>query len=582
MKNVHHVLVVSVVALLAGATAVAKPTHSKHAVPPAPPQHCNCYPNPLPQGTVIASAHYLATQAGETVLGEGGNAFDAAVAVASTLAVVEPESSGIGGGDFFLLHTDNKDIFVDARETAPASVTAGEYLGPDGKLDHGKALDGALAAGIPGAPAGWVYIAQHYGKLPLKVSLAHAIKLARAGFPVYARMVSEYAERRDVMRRWPATVAIYEPQGHPLADGDTMRQPDLADTLQALADRGSDGFYRGTVADKIVEAMNAAGAHWTSDDLASYHIKLREPIRFKYHDWDIVTAPPPSSGGVALAEMLQILSAWDLPKLDPATRVHLIVEAMRRAYRDRTFFLGDPDFVKDMPIARLMSPKYADELRAGILMDKATPSSSLPGAPPPAVGAHTSHFSIIDVEGNYAAVTMTVNTAYGSGLTAAGTGVLMNNEMDDFALQAGVPNAYGVTGYDANSVKPGKRPLSSMTPTFMFGHGRAIVLGTPGGSRIITMVLLAILGFDEGLTPQQVVALPRFHHQYLPDEISIEPGALSPEIVKKLQAMGHAVTTRDTTWGNMQAVELTYSDGAVSGGTDPRNPVGKVAVVKSK
>jgi gamma-glutamyltranspeptidase/glutathione hydrolase len=280
--------------------------------------------------------------------------------------------------------------------------------------------------------------------------------------------------------------------------------------------------------------------------------------------------------------MLQILSAWDLPKLDPATRVHLIVESMRRAYRDRTYFLGDPDFVKDMPLARLMSQEYADSLRAGISMDKATPSSSLPGAPPPSVGQHTTHFSIIDDQGNYIAATLTTNTAYGSGLVAAGTGVLMNSEMDDFALQAGTPNAYGVTGYDANSVKPGKRPLSSMTPTFMLGRDRVIVLGTPGGSRIITMVLLGILGFDEGLTPQQVVALPRFHHQYLPDQISLEPGALSAGVVQRLEAMGHKVDLEDSVWGRMQAVEWDRKTNTLSGGTDPRNPVGKVGIVLSK
>jgi gamma-glutamyltranspeptidase/glutathione hydrolase len=533
-----------------------------------------------PPGAVIASAHRLATQAGQEVLAEGGNAFDAAVAVASTLGVVESESSGIGGGDFFLLHEakSGKDTFIDARETAPASVTPAEYLDKNGRLDHDKALDGALAAGIPGAPAGWVYLAQHYGRLPLKVSLAPAIKIARDGFPVYPRMVSEYAEQRDVMRRWKSTVAVFEPQGHPLADKDTMRQGDLADTLQAVADRGFDGFYRGDVAKKIVSAINADGGHWTAADMADYQVKLREPLRFHYRDWDIVTSPPPSSGGVALAEMLQILSAWDLPKLDAATRVHLIVEAMRRAYRDRTFFLGDPDFVKDMPIARLVSQAYADSLRAGISMDKATPSASLPGAPPPAVGAHTTHFSIIDAEGNYVSATLTVNTPYGSGMIAAGTGVLMNSEMDDFALQAGVPNAYGVTGYDANSVKPGKRPLSSMTPSFMIGHDRVIVLGTPGGSRIITMVLLGILGFDEGLTPEQVVALPRFHHQYLPDEIFLEPGALPSEVVNKLEAMGHGVTLHGSTWGNMQAVEWDRRNDTLSGGTDPRNPVGAVEV----
>ncbi|MBS0457663.1 MAG: gamma-glutamyltransferase [Proteobacteria bacterium] len=534
-----------------------------------------------PPGAAIASAHFLATQAGEEVLAQGGNAFDAAVAVAATLGVVEPESSGIGGGGFFLLHDGKtgKDVFVDARETAPQSVDAHKYLGADGKLDHDKALDGPLAAGIPGEPAGLAWVAKHYGKLSLKQDLAPAIRIARDGFPVYPRMVDELTERHDVMQRWPATRAIFQPQGKPLAVGDIFKQPELADTLQTLADKGADGFYHGAVAQQIVAAINVAGGDWRLDDLAGYQVRIRDPLRLKYHGWDIVTAPPPSSGGVALAEMLNILSAWDLPKLAAATRVHLIVEAMRRAYRDRTFFLGDPDFVKDMPLARLTSQAYADGLRKGIALDKATPSSSLPGAPPPKVGNHTTHLSIIDAQGNYVAATLTVNTAYGSGLVAAGTGVLLNNEMDDFALQAGVPNAYGVTGYDANAPKPGKRPLSSMSPTFMIGPDRVAVLGTPGGSRIITMVLLGILGFDEGLTPQQVVSLPRFHHQYLPDEISIEPGALSADVVKQLEAMGHKVTTRSSTWGNMQAVEWNRSENTLSAGSDPRNPVGKAQVV---
>jgi gamma-glutamyltranspeptidase/glutathione hydrolase len=546
-----------------------------------------------PPGSVIASAHYLATQAGHDVLAKGGNAFDAAIAVSSTLGVVEPESSGIGGGGFFLLHEakTGKDVFIDARETAPASVTAAEYLDKDGRLDHDKALDGPLAAAIPAEPAGWVYLAQHYGRLPLAKSLAPAIRIAREGFPVYQRMADEYGSpctagytncsdvRIGVMRRWAATRAVYEPGGKPLRVGETMRQPDLARTMQALADRGFDGFYRGEVAKELVDAVDKAGGHWTLGDLSGYQVKLRAPLTLHYHGWDIVTAPPPSSGGVAIAEMLNILSAWDLGKLDQATRVHLIVEAMRRAFRDRTFFLGDPDFVKDMPIARLTGKDYADDLRKGIALDKATPSSALPGAPPPNVGAHTTHFSIIDGEGNYVSATMTVNTAYGSGLVAAGTGVLLNNEMDDFALQAGVPNAYGVTGYEANAPKPGKRPLSSMTPSFMISPDKIVVLGTPGGSRIITMVLLGMLGFDDGLTPQQVVSLPRFHHQYLPDEISIENGALTADVVGKLEAMGHKVTTRSTTWGNMQAVEWNRHDNTLSGGTDPRNPVGKADVV---
>ncbi len=557
------------------ATALAAPAERPTAVaaPPAVAAH--------PPGAVIASAHYLATQAGEQVLAQGGNAFDAAVAVASTLGVVEPESSGIGGGGFFLLHQakTGAEVFVDARETAPDSVNAAAYLDANGKLDHDKALDGALAVGIPGEAAGWAYVAEHYGKLSLAQDLAPAIRIAREGFPVYQRMVDELAERASVMRRWPASTAVFEPQGKPLKVGDVLKQPDLAATLEALASKGRAGFYEGQVAQEIVAAINAAGGEWRLSDLAGYRVKLRTPFRFHYRGWDIVTAPPPSSGGVALAEMLNILSAWDLKTMDAATRVHLIVEAMRRAYRDRTYFMGDPDFVKDMPIARLTGSAYADGLRKGIKLDKATPSASLPGPTPQQEGAHTTHFSIIDAQGNYVSATMTVNTPYGSGLVAGGTGIVLNNEMDDFALQAGVPNAYGVTGYDANAPKPGKRPLSSMSPTFMIRPDKVVVLGTPGGSRIITMVLLGILGVDDGLGAQQVTALPRFHHQYLPDHILYEPGALSKDMIARLEAMGHQLVAAGRTWGNMQIVEWDRAANTLSGGTDPRNPVGKVGIV---
>ena len=565
-------MVCALAALLTCAVAVAAPATGKPEPAPSLATH--------PPGAAIASAHALATAAGFEILAHGGNAFDAAIAVGATLGVVEPASSGIGGGGFYLLHDakSGKDVFLDAREVAPASATAGKYLGSDGKLDHDKALNGPLAVGIPGEPAGEVYLAQHFGRLPLAVSLAPAIRIARDGFPMYPRLVSEYAERRAVMQRYPATQAVYQPHGRPLQEGELLRQPDLARTLELLGAHGFDGFYRGEVARRIVAAVNAAGGEWSAQDLAGYAVRLRDPLRFRYRGWEIVTAPPPSSGGVALAEMLNVLSAWDLRSLAAATRVHLIVEAMRRAYRDRTFYLGDPDFVHDMPLQRLLSPYYADGLRAGISMDKATPSALLSGAPPPVVGPHTTHFSIIDSQGNYVAATLTINTAYGSGLIAAHTGVLLNNEMDDFALQAGVPNVYGVMGYDANSVKPGKRPLSSMSPTFMFGHDRVVVLGTPGGSRIITMVLLGILGFDDGLTPQQVVALPRFHHQYLPDVISVEPGALTPGVIAKLEAMGYTIGAGENTWGNMQAVEWNRRDNLLSGGTDPRNPVGRAEV----
>ncbi|HMB56444.1 MAG TPA: gamma-glutamyltransferase [Arenimonas sp.] len=535
---------------------------------------------PHPNGAAIASAHSLATEAGHEILAKGGNAFDAAVAVSSVLSVVEPVSSGLGGGAFYLLHDGKtgRDIMVDARETAPASATPAKYLDAKGELDRDKAENGPMSAGIPGLPAGLVHIAQKYGRLPLSVSLAPAIRIARNGFPIYPRLVDAYAERREVMERYDGTRKVYLADGDAPKTGETLRQPDLARTLEQLAARGFDGFYRGETAAKIVADVNKYGGDWKAADLASYRIKERTPITFKYRDWRIVTAPPPSSGGVALAEILQMLEGWDLAKLDEPHRIHILTEAMRRAYRDRTIYLGDPDFVK-MPIAQLISDDYAAGLRAGILPDKATPSAMLPGDKAPLEGGHTTHFSIIDRDGNFVSATQTVNLYYGSGMVADGTGVLLNDEMDDFALRPGTPNAFGVMGFDANAVKPGKRMLSSMSPSFMIGKDRVAVLGTPGGSRIITMVLLGMLGIEQGLDPQQITALPRFHHQYLPDTIYLEPGALSPQTIAALKAMGHDITQGESTWGNMQAVDWDLHTNALRAGSDPRNPVGKGEVV---
>ncbi|MEO6137238.1 MAG: gamma-glutamyltransferase [Luteimonas sp.] len=533
-----------------------------------------------PPGAAIASPHALATQAGMQVLRAGGNAFDAAVAVSSTLSVVEPISSGLGGGGFFLLHDGKtgKDIFIDARETSPESATPAVFLDRNGDLDTNRSENGPWSAGIPGLPAALVELSRKYGKLPLKTTLATAIHIARDGFPVYARLEKGYGERREVMERYPGTRAVYLADGDPPKVGETFKQPDLARTLEVLAEKGSDGFYRGDVAKKLLASVRAEGGKWTAGELANYKVREREPLRFQYHDWKITTAPPPSSGGVALAEILQMASGWDLHKLDKAHRVHILVEAMRRAYRDRTIYLGDPDFVQ-VPVRRLISPDYAAGLRAGIHPDKATPSALLSGQPAPLEDNETSHFSIIDRDGNRVSATQTVNLLYGSGLVAPGTGVLLNDEMDDFALRPGTPNAFGVMGFDANAPKPGKRMLSSMSPTFMESPEQVIAIGSPGGSRIITEVLLGILGYDDGLTAQQVAALPRFHHQWLPDVISAEDGALDPATVKALEAMGHTVNAGEPTWGNLQTVEWDKRTNTLSGGSDPRNPVGNAAVL---
>ena len=544
-----------------------------------------------PPGAAVASAHSLATEAGIQTLKQGGNAFDAAVAVSSVLSVVEPISSGLGGGGFFLLHDarTGKDVFVDARETAPAAATPDKYLDKTGGLDRDRAENGPWAAGIPGLPAALVHVAEQYGRLPLKQTLAPAIRIARDGFPVYGRFARGYAERSEVMQRYPGTREVFLRNGHAPKEGELFKQPELARTLELLAAKGFDGFYRGDTAKKLIAGVNKAGGHWTADELAGYRVKEREPLRFEYDGWDIVTAPPPSSGGIALAEMLQILEPWDLARLPQAECVHLVVEAMRRAFRDRTFYLGDPDFVK-IPVKTLMDPDYAAGLRATIHPDKATPSDLLSGEPTPLEDEETTHFSIIDAEGNRAAVTQTVNLLFGSGLIPSGTGVLLNNEMDDFALKPGTPNAFGVMGYEANAPKPGKRMLSSMTPTFMSNADKVAVIGTPGGTRIITMVLLGMLGYADGLDAPQVAALKRYHHQWWPDVVDTERDALPADVVAALRAMGHVVTVpgednqgrrSSDAWGNMNTVLWDRRGNSLSAGSDPRNGVGKAEVLAS-
>ncbi|MGE4366610.1 gamma-glutamyltransferase, partial [Thermomonas sp.] len=490
----------------------------------------------------------------------------------------------------WLLHDGKtgRDVFVDGRETAPAAATPDKFLDAKGNLDPQRSQNGPWSAGIPGLPAMLVHVAEKYGRLPLKQSLAPAIRIAREGFPVYARMARGYAVKRQVMDRYPGTRAVFSPGGTPIREGQVFRQPDLAATLERLATQGFDGFYRGTTARRLVAGVNAAGGQWTLDELASYRVREREPIHFRYHDWTITTAPPPSSGGIALAQMLQILAPYDLKAMPEAERVHMVVESMRRAFRDRTFYLGDPDFVK-IPQRLLLSPDYAAGLRAGIDPDKATPSDLLSGQPTPLEDEETTHFSIIDADGNRVAATQTVNLLFGSGLIPPGTGVLLNDEMDDFALKPGTPNAFGVMGYEANAPKPGKRMLSSMTPTFMESRDKVVALGTPGGSRIITMVLLGILGYDAGLDAQQVAALPRYHHQWLPDVIDAEPKAISAEAAAKLRAMGHVLELppdeaaggrgSSHVWGNLQTVEWDRRANVMRGGSDPRYPEGKAAVL---
>lgn len=526
----------------------------------------------------IASAHPLATEAGFEVLGEGGNAFDAAVAVTAALAVVEPYSSGLGGGGFWLLHRahDGKEVMVDGRERAPLAAHRDLYLDAEGKVIPGLSVDGPLAAGIPGVPAALEHLARHYGRLSLRRTLAPAIRLAREGFAVdeHYRRLARF--RLEALRASPAGADQFLVNGGIPDSGHVLRQPDLARTLESIAQEGAAGFYRGQLALRLVAGVRAAGGIWSLEDLSDYRVKERAPIRGDYQGYRITAASPPSSGGVVLMQILNQLALLGAESGDSLLGRHLMIESMRRAYRDRALYLGDPDFVT-LPTARLLSRHYAAQLVATIDPRRATPSGELPGAAPVGEGHHTTHFSILDREGNRVAATLSINYPFGSGFVPPGTGVLLNDEMDDFSAKPGVPNVYGLVGGEANAIAPGKRMLSSMTPTFVENGERLAILGTPGGSRIITMVLQGVLDFVAGAGAEAIVSRPRIHHQYLPDRVEAEPDALSESGIEALRRLGHAVEVRKRPWGNMQVVTLDRRTGRMEAASDPRG-IGRAAV----
>lgn len=524
-----------------------------------------------PGTAAVASAHPLATAAGREVIDAGGNAFDAAIAVAAALAVVEPYSSGIGGGGFFLLHRaeDGKNVMIDAREMAPGAATRDMYLDANGEVAPGRSMNGALAAGIPGTPAGLVHLAEHYGRLPLATSLAPAIRYARDGFEVTPHYRIMAGFRTDAMKANPETARIFLANGAPPADGTLLKQPDLAATLARLAAHGRDGFYAGALAARLVDGVRAGGGIWSVEDLARYQVVERTPVIGSYRDIRIVSAPPPSSGGIVLIEALNILERYDLAGSEPVQRTHYVIEAMRRAYRDRAEFLGDPDFT-DVPVARLTSKEHASAVAADLSATEATPSSALKPIAPPPQGDHTTHFSVLDAAGNRVAATLSVNFPFGCAFTPPGTGVLLNNEMDDFSSKAMTPNGYGLVGVDANAIAPYKRPLSSMTPTFLETPDRIGILGTPGGSRIISMVLLGTLSFAAGEPVSEWVSTPRYHHQYLPDSVLHEPKAFDGELQKALTARGHTLTLSNRDYGNMHAILWQLDTGAITAASDPR------------
>ena len=521
----------------------------------------------------IASAYPLASQAGQEMLAAGGNAFDAAVAVSAALAVVEPTSSGLGGGGFYLLHrqADGLETMLDAREKAPGAATRDMYLDPAGNPIARASVAGPLAAGIPGEPAAFDYLARRFGKLTLKESLQPAIRLAREGFPVYPRLQAAIRYKRELLLRSPDAAKVFlTAEGGVPELGAIIKQPDLALTLEAMAAQGAKGFYGGRVAQDLVNGVRAEGGIWTLEDLASYRVIERKPLVGNYHGARIVSSSPPSSGGVALLNALNILAGFDLKQIDSGTRKHLIVEAMRRAFRDRAVYLGDPDFVS-MPLALLTGQDYAAGQRSSIRLDKAMPSELLPGIETTPVGLHTTHFSVLDASGNRVAGTLSVNLYFGTGEMVPKTGVLLNNTMDDFSIKPGTPNVFGLVGNAAgNAIAPNKRPLSSMTPSFVETPKGLMIFGTPGGSYIISMVILGTLDYLDGMSAAEIVKDPRYHHQYLPDVIEYEKGALSQSEISRLEAMGHKLEEGSRPWGNMQVITWDFASGKVEAAADPR------------
>jgi gamma-glutamyltranspeptidase/glutathione hydrolase len=535
-------------------------------------------PAPAHHGMVVAQ-ETRAARIGLDILRKGGNAVDAAVATGFALAVTYPRAGNLGGGGYMLIHLGGQDAAkrkvdtaIDYRETAPAAITRDIFLDDKGEADPQKSRDSALAIGVPGTVAGLALAHAKYGsgKFTLAQLLAPAIALARGGIPIEDDVADSLPRVQARLARWPATAKIFmHADGRVLGPGDTLVQRDLADTLAAIARNGPRAFYDGAVADKLVAAVRAAGGLMTRDDLANYKPIEHEPVRGSYRGHAILSMPPSSSGGVILLEILNILEAFPDLANDDARRAHLMVEAMKLAYADRAAFLGDPASV-EAPLARLLSKSYAAELRTRIDPERARPAADIrPALPAPREGDNTTHFSVIDRFGNAVSNTYTLNFSYGLGLVADGTGVLLNNELDDFAAKPGAPNAFGLLGGEANAPGPGKRPLSSMSPTIVLKDGKPfLVTGSPGGSRIITAVLQVISNvIDRKLPITDAVAEPRLHHQWMPDQVLVERG-FSRDTMRALQGRGHTVV--DSLQPTSTNSILVTPEGLV-GAADPRS-----------
>jgi gamma-glutamyltranspeptidase/glutathione hydrolase len=534
---------------------------------------------------MVTSVHAAASQVGVDIMKQGGNAVDAAVAVGFALAVVHPQAGNLGGGGFLLLRSAKGEFhFLDFREKAPAAATAKMYVDDKGKVIPDLSTIGYKAIGVPGSVAGLAYAQQHWGKLPLPKVMAPAVKLAREGFVLAASDAEDLKDSE--LAKFPVSHRIFQRGGRFYQQGDLLKQPQLATTLERIA-KNPDDFYHGSLAREIAAAMQKGGGLITETDLADYEVKERQPIHGTYRGYDIYSAPPPSSGGIVMMEALNILEGYDLGRLGRAPQAeHLTIEAYRRAFYDRAEFLGDPDFSR-IPVAQLIDKKYGAAWRSSLNPDKATLSQDLkrpaeftqleryaethPLVMSTKEPENTTHYSVVDPNGNAVAVTTTLNDSFGSRVTVEGLGFLMNNEMDDFASAPGIPNMYGLIQGPANAVGPGKRPLSAMTPTIVIKDDKLfMVLGSPGGPTIITTVANAIMGsIDYGMNIQQAVDAPRYHHQWMPDEVLLESGFTKSDAAV-LEKMGHTIKRRDK-WGDAECISIHPLTGERMGASDPRN-----------
>ena len=516
----------------------------------------------------------LASQAGIDIMKRGGNAVDAAVAVGLALAVTHPEAGNLGGGGFMVIRfPDGKATAIDYRETAPAAATRDMYLDAAGSVVPDRSLVGPLASGVPGSVAGLAYAHRKYGTLSWREVVAPAIALAKDGFLVRPALARSLEAGQSLLQRFPESRRIFLKDGHLWRAGDRFSQPDLARTLSQVAADGPDAFYRGPIADLIVAEMQRSGGLITKADLAAYRPIERSPILGTYRGYEVVSMPPASSGGIALVQALNVLEAWPLRDYghNSSKTIHLVAETARRVYADRSEWLGDPAFF-DVPTDALTSKRYAAHLRESIRTDRATPSSEVsPGRPQPYESGETTHYSVMDAAGLAVATTTTINGGYGNGQTVTGAGFLLNNEMDDFSAKPGVPNMFGVTGGKANEIAPGKRMLSSMTPTIVARDGKTVlVVGSPGGSQIIMTVLQVVMNvIDHGMDVQEAVDAPRFHHQWLPDQLRVERIGFPADVLDNLRALGHTVTTMRK-MGDVHAITVDPVSGTRYGASDPR------------